>query len=188
MSSCKFAVTRFSQLGALHGAFLLLILIFPVRECGAGGPVGRATFAGTANTAHPNPSQVSANARLPKQFGLYCLRRETYVCSPIKFGGDEPVATCLSGRFTRSAFAPDSCSRTVASRHSLHPRKNGPLSYVNSAKVGEEKQGCRNPGNGRVVDPANTHTPWSFTDKIHILRRTYFSRTIRADLNELLSP
>jgi hypothetical protein len=156
----------------------------------SGRAVGRLVNFSPVAPSHPPQTVIErlANARLLQIFGLYCLRRETYVCSPIKFGGDEPVATCLSGRFTRSAFAPDSCSRTVASRHSLHPRKNGPLFYVNSAKVGEEKQGCRNPGNGRVVDPANTHTPWSFTDKIHILRRTYFSRTIRADLNELLSP
>jgi len=57
-----------------------------------------------------------------------------------------------------------------------HSAKKGPLFYVNSAKVGEEKQGCRNPGNGKVVDPSKTHTSRSIGHTL-ILRRTYFSRT-----------
>jgi hypothetical protein len=55
-----------------------------------------------------------ANARpFSKQFEFDLMRWDTYVCLPRL--------------------------RAVASRHSLLPGKNGPLLYVNSAKVGEEK-------------------------------------------------
>jgi hypothetical protein len=68
-----------------------------------------------------------------------------------------------------------------------HSETKGPLQYVNSAKVGEEKQGCRNPGNGKVLDPSKTHTSRSH-GQAFILRRTYFSRTAGQTITSTLSP
>ena len=91
------------------------ILILPVRESDGAVPLAGLT----PSPVPPTPPFLNfpivhrRNARFPRQSALYFLCRETYVCLRL--------------------------SAPVASRHSLPPGKNGPLSYVNPDRFGEER-------------------------------------------------
>jgi hypothetical protein len=126
-----------------------------VQESLGGRPVGK--IPSPESPAPPSPNLLActpANASSLYNSELL-MDRETYVCFPV----------------------------TRAEDRGTPSEKKGPLQHVNPIRSGEEKQGCRNPGNGQVLDPAKTPTSRSH-GQAYILRRTYFSRTARQTSTE----
>lgn len=68
---------------------------------------------------------------------------------------------------------PDSCQ---TDDRGTHAEKKGPLYDATWKRLQDEKQGWGNPGNGRVLDPANADVP---VDRE--LTRTYYSRAQQAE-------
>lgn len=105
--------------------------------------------------------------------GAGLMTNATHVCSLYKFGAESPPTHTLAGSDWRRG-QPRFTLETVASRHCVQPKINGPLFYVDLAKSEEGKQGWGNPGSETVL--RSVLDARVLVDRE--LTRTYFSRTV----------